>query len=215
MIDPVPGQRPPRRRSRGVQRTALIGMVTGAALLLVTVIAQIIVLERADTRPPVDAREAEASPAPPPGDLMARGLAFPVRGIEPRSIADSFNDARGATRVHNAMDIMAPRGTPVLAVDAGTVARLGNGGAGGITIYQVDDAGRYAFYYAHLDRLVAGLAVGRKVRRGEVLGYVGTTGNAPASAPHLHFAIYAIGEGKGRWGERPINPYPLWKQAAD
>jgi murein DD-endopeptidase MepM/ murein hydrolase activator NlpD len=113
------------------------------------------------------------------------------------------------------MDIMAPRGTPVVAVDAGTVSRLGNGGAGGITVYQVDEAGRYGFYYAHLDRLVPGLAPGRVVRRGEVLGYVGTTGNAPRSAPHLHFAIYEIGEGRGRWGERPINPYPLWKQQAD
>lgn len=215
MIDPVPGPRPPRRRRRGVQRTALLGMVMGAALLLVTVIVQIIVLERGDKVPATDARETAASPAPPPADLLARGLDFPVRGIEPRSIADSFTDARGATRIHNAMDIMAPRGTPVLAVDAGTVERLGNGGAGGITVYQVDEAGRYAFYYAHLDRLVAGLAVGRKVRRGEVLGYVGTTGNAPAGAPHLHFAIYEIGEGKGRFGERPINPYPLWKRQAD
>jgi murein DD-endopeptidase MepM/ murein hydrolase activator NlpD len=189
-------------------------MVMGAALLLAAVIVQIVLLERPDRPPAVEPREAAASPAPPPADLMARGLAFPVRGIEPRSIADSFTDARGATRIHNAMDIMAPRGTPVVAVDAGTVERLGNGGAGGITIYQVDEAGRYSFYYAHLDRLAAGLAVGRKVRRGEVLGYVGTTGNAPASAPHLHFAIYAIGEGKGRWGERPINPYPLWKGAA-
>lgn len=214
MIDPAPGPRPPRRRRRGIQRTALLGMVMGAALLLIAVIVQIVLLERGDEPASVDPRSA-ASPAPPPGELLARGLVFPVRGIEPRSIADTFTDARGATRIHNAMDIMAPRGTPVLAVDAGTVERLGNRGAGGITVYQVDDAGRYAFYYAHLDRLVAGLAVGRKVRRGEVLGYVGTTGNAPASAPHLHFAIYAIGEGKGRWGERPINPYPLWKRQAD
>jgi murein DD-endopeptidase MepM/ murein hydrolase activator NlpD len=148
----------------------------------------------------------------PPADLLARDLAFPVRGIDLGKIADSFTDARGATRVHNAMDIMAPRGTPVVAADAGTVSRVGKGGAGGIAVYQVDAAGRYGYYYAHLDRLAPGIVPGLAVRRGDVLGYVGTTGNAPASAPHLHFAIYEIGEGRGRWGERPVNPYPLWKR---
>jgi peptidoglycan LD-endopeptidase LytH len=150
----------------------------------------------------------------PPADLLARELAFPVRGIAPASIADTFTDARGATRFHNAMDIMAARGTAVVAVDAGTVSRLGSGGAGGITVYQLDEAGRYGFYYAHLDRLAPGLAEGQAVRRGDVLGYVGTTGNAPASAPHLHFAIYAIVDGRTRWGGRPVNPYPLWRRAA-
>jgi murein DD-endopeptidase MepM/ murein hydrolase activator NlpD len=108
---------------------------------------------------------------------------------------------------------MAPRGTAVVAVDGGTVSQLGNSGAGGITVYQLDEAGRYAYYYAHLDRLAPGLAEGQAVRRGDVLGYVGTTGNAPASAPHLHFAIYVIADGKTRWGGRPVNPYPLWRSA--
>jgi len=103
----------------------------------------------------------------------------------------------------------------VVAVDAGTVSRLGNSGAGGITVYQLDEAGRYGYYYAHLDRLIAGLAEGQAVRRGDVLGYVGTTGNAPASAPHLHFAIYVIADGQTRWGGRPVNPYPLWRRTSD
>lgn len=209
---PVPQR--PVPRSRSLQRTAVLGMMTGAALLLIAVVTQIVLVERADKGTATRAPTGETGPAPPPGDLLARDLAFPVRGIDLASIADSFTDARGATRVHNAMDILAPRGTPVVAVDAGTVSRLGKGGAGGITVYQVDVAGRYGFYYAHLDRIAAGLAVGQTIRRGEVLGYVGTTGNAPAGTPHLHFAIYEIGEGRSQWGGRPINPYPLWRKAA-
>ncbi len=190
----------------------------GAALLVAAVAAQMVVLDRAGRplAPPIpESAESAAPPVPPPGDLLARELAFPVRGIEPAAMADTFTDARGATRVHNAMDIMAPRGTPVVAVDAGRIERVGKGGPGGITVYQVDEAARYGFYYAHLDRLAPALAAGQSVRRGDVIGYVGSTGNAPATAPHLHFAIYEIGDGKGRWGERPVNPYPLWARPAD
>jgi peptidoglycan LD-endopeptidase LytH len=213
MIARVEGPRPPPGRAGIVQRTALLGMVMGAALFVVAVVVQRLAV-RDRSLPPAEIEPTAASVLQPPGELLARRLAFPVRGIEPESIADSFADARGATRVHNAMDIMAPRGTPVVAVDAGTVSRLGNGGAGGITVYQLDETGRYAFYYAHLDRIAPGLAEGQAVRRGDVLGYVGTTGNAPATAPHLHFAIYEVPDRRTRWGGRPINPYPLWKPAA-
>jgi len=206
VIARIQGPRPPRGPARSLQRTALLGMAMGAALFFAAVVVQLVLRDR----PGVD--ETATAILEPPRELLARDLAFPVRGIEPAAIADSFTDARGLTRVHNAMDIMAPRGTAVLAVDAGTVSRLGSGGAGGITVYQLDQGGRYAFYYAHLDRLAAGLAEGQAVRRGDVLGYVGTTGNAPARAPHLHFAIYAVADGQGRWGGRPINPYPLWKR---
>lgn len=150
----------------------------------------------------------------PPADLVDRDITFPVQGVDPATLVDTFTDARGATRVHNAMDIMAPRGTAVLAVDAGTISRLGNGGAGGITVYQVDERERYAFYYAHLDRLAPGITQGQAVKRGDVIGFVGTTGNAPRSAPHLHFAIYEIGETRARFGGRPINPFPLWRRPA-
>jgi murein DD-endopeptidase MepM/ murein hydrolase activator NlpD len=212
MIARIQGPRPPRGRARSLQRTAVLGMMIGAALFVAAAIVHLVVRERAGRPPSGDAGTTAA--LHPPADLLARDLQFPVKGIAPASIADSFTDARGATRVHNAMDIMAPRGTAVLAVDAGTVSRLGKSGAGGITVYQLDQAGRYGFYYAHLDRLAAGLAEGQAVRRGDVLGYVGTTGNAPASAPHLHFAIYEVADGNVRWGGRPINPYPLWKRAA-
>jgi len=207
VIARVQGPRPPRGRARSLQRTALLGMVMGAALFVAAVVVQLVLRDRAG-------RPAETGTATlqPPGELLARDLAFPVRGIDPASMADTFTDARGVMRAHNAMDIMAPRGTAVVAVDAGTVSRLGNGGAGGIAVYQLDEAGRYGFYYAHLDRLAAGLAEGQSVRRGDVLGYVGATGNAPAGAPHLHFAIYGVADGQTRWGGRPINPYPLWKR---
>lgn len=188
-------------------------MLLGAGLFVAAVVVQLVLRERA-RGPGAEAPGAAASTIQPPAELLARDLAFPVRGIAPSSIADTFTDARGATRFHNAMDIMAPRGTAVVAVDGGTVTRLGKGGAGGITVYQVDEAERYGYYYAHLDRLAPGLAEGQAVRRGDVLGYVGTTGNAPAGAPHLHFAIFEIVDGRTRWGGRPINPYPLWKRAA-
>ena len=212
MIARVHGPRPPRGRARSLQRTALLGVMMGSALFVAAVVVQLVLRERAGR--PAGIEEPANATIPPPGDLLARDLAFPVRGITAASIADSFTDARGATRVHNAMDILAPRGTPVVAVDTGTVSRLGSSGAGGITVYQIDEAGRYGFYYAHLDRLAAGLAEGKAVRRGDVLGYVGTTGNAPASAPHLHFAIFEVADGRTRWGGRPINPYPLWQRPA-
>ena len=158
-------------------------------------------------------RDGDHAPAAPSCSPAASRSPCAVSSRRPSRTR--FTDARGATRVHDAMDIMAPRGTAVVAVDGGTVSRLGNSGAGGITVYQLDEAGRYGYYYAHLDRLAAGLAEGQAVRRGDVLGYVGTTGNAPASAPHLHFAIYVVADGQTRWGGRPVNPYPLWRRSAD
>jgi murein DD-endopeptidase MepM/ murein hydrolase activator NlpD len=99
----------------------------------------------------------------------------------------------------------------VLAVEAGRIARLHHGGAGGITVYELDDASRYGYYYAHLERYADGLVEGKTVARGEVLGYVGTTGNAPPGTPHLHFAIYEVADPKRPWRGRPIDPFPLWR----
>jgi peptidoglycan LD-endopeptidase LytH len=211
VIARVQGPRPPRGGARSVQRTAVLGMLMGAVLFVAAAVVHLVVRDRAGRPAGADATGI----IQPPSELFARDLAFPVSGIEPAAIADTFTDARGLMRVHNAMDIMAPRGTAVVAVDAGTVNRLGNSGAGGITVYQLDQAGRFGFYYAHLDRLAAGLAEGQAVRRGDVLGYVGTTGNAPAGAPHLHFAIFAVADGESRWGGRPVNPYPLWRRTSD
>jgi murein DD-endopeptidase MepM/ murein hydrolase activator NlpD len=145
-------------------------------------------------------------------DLRARKLAFPVQGVAADRLINSFQEPRGAgTRSHRAVDIMAPRRTPVRAVEAGTIARLDNSAAGGISVYQFDPDERYCYYYAHLDAYAPGLREGEKVERGQVLGYVGTTGNAPASAPHLHFAIYRLSASKQWWAGTALNPYPVFR----
>jgi len=145
-------------------------------------------------------------------DLRARKLAFPVEGVAPDRLIDSFREPRGAgTRLHRAVDIMAPRRTPVRAVEAGTIARLDSSAAGGISIYQFDPHERYCYYYAHLDAYAPGLREGDKVERGQVLGYVGTTGNAPAGTPHLHFAIYRLSDSKQWWAGTALDPYPVFR----
>lgn len=161
-------------------------------------------------------RDADAAARTPPGQTGPSGsiasgdrLAIPVRGIRPEQLADTYGDARGTDRSHNAMDIMAPTGTPVVAVSDGKLVKIFNSKAGGLTLYQFDPTETYTYYYAHLDRYAQGLAEGQLLRRGQVIGYVGSTGNADPAAPHLHFAIYRLGPDK-RWHEgTPINPYPL------
>lgn len=111
--------------------------------------------------------------------------------------------------MHDAIDIMAPRGTPVRAVADGTVEKLFTSEAGGLTLYQFEPTGRYAYYYAHLDRYAPGLAEGDTLRQGQLVGYVGSTGNASDDAPHLHFAIFLLGPEKRWWEGTAINPYPL------
>ena len=140
--------------------------------------------------------------------LAARQLTIPVAGVSARSLADTYNDRRGS-KPHDAIDISAPRGTPVLAADDGRIVKLFSSVPGGLTVYQFDPEQRVAYYYAHLDRYAEGLREGEPVRRGDILGYVGTTGNAPADAPHLHFAIFVLGPERQWWKGTPINPYPL------
>jgi murein DD-endopeptidase MepM/ murein hydrolase activator NlpD len=150
--------------------------------------------------------------APALAELRARRLAFPVEGVEPESLIDSFTDPRGAgTRRHRAVDILAPRRTPVRAVDAGRIARLERSASGGISVYQLDPEERYCYYYAHLDGYAPGLAEGARVERGQLLAYVGTTGNAPRTTPHLHFAIYRLSEAKRWWAGTAVNPYTVFR----
>jgi len=165
--------------------------------------------------PGARSRHTAAPVAPTPvvsaGDLEAlrtRALLFPVPEVAPSSVRDTFEDARGGAR-HEALDIPAPRGAPVVAVDDGTVAKLFTSVPGGLTIYVFDDARRYAFYYARLDAYADGLVEGRRVRRGDVVGRVGTTGNAPPDGPHLHFAIFKLEPVPRWWVGTPIDPYPL------
>ena len=162
---------------------------------------------------------ASPFPAAPPTDVVepspadadaARGLLLPVAGIQPSQLSDTFQDARsGGARTHEALDIMAARGTPVLATLDGTVEKLFESVPGGLTIYQFDPQRTHAYYYAHLDRYAAGLAEGQQVRRGDVIGYVGSTGNASKDAPHLHFAVFVLGPEKQWWKGTAVNPYPL------
>jgi peptidoglycan LD-endopeptidase LytH len=139
-------------------------------------------------------------------ELRARDLDFPVQGIPRDKLTDTFDEARTG-HVHEAADIMAPRNTPVRAVEDGTIARLLQNASGGITIYQLDPSRRYIYYYAHLERYAEGLREGLEVDRGQVIGYVGTSGNAPRNAPHLHFAIFRVLDPKQWWGGAPVNPY--------
>jgi murein DD-endopeptidase MepM/ murein hydrolase activator NlpD len=143
-------------------------------------------------------------------DLDSRILELPIAGLRKSDLYDTFSQERAAgERRHEATDIMAPRGTPVLAVDGGTIAKLFNSKQGGLTIYQFDLAEKYCYYYAHLDRYADGLRDGMHVKVGDTIGYVGSTGNASPSAPHLHFAIFELGEDKKWWEGKPINPYPI------
>jgi murein DD-endopeptidase MepM/ murein hydrolase activator NlpD len=141
-----------------------------------------------------------------PAELADRDLLIPVEGIGRDSLTRQFADLRGS-RSHEAIDILAPRHTPVRAVEDGTIARLFNSKAGGITVYQFDPTGRYCYYYAHLERYAHGLSEGASVRRGQILGYVGTSGNAPPNTPHLHFAIFRLTNEKRWWEGTPIDPY--------
>lgn len=147
--------------------------------------------------------------APEAKDLAARHLTIPVQGIEPGKLVRSYHDRRSGGREHEALDILAPRDTPVVAVEDGTIAKLFVSKAGGNTIYQFDPGREYAYYYAHLGRYADGLQEGAAVHRGQVIGYVGTSGNAPQNTPHLHFAVFRLTSGKHWWEGTPIDPYDI------
>ena len=149
--------------------------------------------------------------APPTTTVTAPGasLAMPLPNLQASQLVDTFDDLRGTDRRHEALDIAAPAGTPVLAVADGTVQKLFNSVPGGITLYQFEPSGRYAYYYAHLQGYAPGIAEGRALKRGEVIGYVGSTGNARPDAPHLHFAVFELGPEKRWWQGTAIDPYPL------
>jgi len=170
-------------------------------------------------------KEEPAPVAPPPSaatttpaatvtaidDLRNRQLTLPVQGIKRDELRDTFNEARGSARKHEALDVLAPRNTPVLAVEDGKIARLFLSDAGGITIYQFDPTETYCYYYAHLERYADGLKEGAPIKRGQVIGYVGTTGNAPRDTPHLHFAIFKMTDEKRWWQGTPLDPYSVLK----
>jgi murein DD-endopeptidase MepM/ murein hydrolase activator NlpD len=171
-----------------------------------------------ETPPPVSPPPPEVKAAAPSvpvmsanvtEDLRSRALTLPVQGIKKDDLRDTFNELRGGTRRHEAIDILAPRNTPVFAVEDGKVARLFLSDAGGITMYQYDPTETDVYYYAHLERYAEGLKEGNTIKRGQVIGYVGTTGNAPRDTPHLHFAIFKMTNDKRWWQGTPIDPYSV------
>lgn len=166
--------------------------------------------------------ETEAAPSPNIGatsDATLTGsfvgtlkLIIPVMGVRPDQLQDTFTDARSEGRVHDAIDIPAPAGTPVLAAADGEIAKLFQNERGGTTIYQLSSDKKLVFYYAHLQRYADGLVAGKFVHQGEVIGYVGDTGNAGAGNFHLHFSISVIADPKRYWEGTNINPYPLLRR---
>ena len=143
--------------------------------------------------------------------LRSRALTVPVQGVAAAQLTDTYTQARAAGAVHEALDIMAERGTPVLAVEGGEVVKLFTSKPGGITLYQFDPGKQYAYYYAHLDRYAEGMKEGARLRQGQVIGYVGSTGNALPDATHLHFAIFLLGPERQWWRGTPLNPFRVWR----
>lgn len=163
------------------------------------------------TTPALD-EPSSASGEPPtttPTDQPTAALMIPVAGIQPGQLTDTFTQARSGGRVHDAIDIMAPRGSQVLATDDGKVVKLFNSKLGGITLYQFDPTEKFVYYYAHLDGYAPGVIEGKQLHRGDMIGYVGSTGDANAAAPHLHFEISVLGPEKHWWQATALNPYPL------
>lgn len=157
---------------------------------------------------PADAPVAVAPPRPAAAE--AGPLLIPVEGVPPTALSDTFTQARASgARPHDAIDIMAARGRAVLAAADGRIEKLFWSEEGGRTVYQRSQDGRSIYYYAHLDGYAPGLAEGQAVRRGQRIASVGSTGNADPAAPHLHFAVHAMGPGEAWYGGRPVNPYPL------
>lgn len=200
------------RPRRGVATTVAMAMAAGACLSVVGP-----ALAQASGAPAAQ----PSRPAPPAsastvavGDPPLRPLAVPVQGVAAAQLQDTYHAARGGSRQHQALDIAAPRGRPVYAADDGTPVKLFRSVPGGLTLYQFDPERRVAYYYAHLDRYADGLREGMALRRCELIGYVGTSGNAPPDAPHLHFAVFRLGALRQWWVGSAVDPLPALRAGA-
>lgn len=152
---------------------------------------------------------SERMRVPKKPEVHEPGLTLPIEGLKPSDIQDTYYQSRGGgERIHEATDILAPRGTPVHAMVDGVIQKLFVSKPGGNTIYEFDETGRLCYYYAHLDHYADGLHEGQRVRAGDVIGYVGTTGNADPKTPHLHLAFLRLNSEKQWWKGTPENPYP-------
>ncbi|HZG53533.1 MAG TPA: M23 family metallopeptidase [Pyrinomonadaceae bacterium] len=158
----------------------------------------------AHTAPPAPTVQADAG-----ATSSGASLTIPVAGVRPEQLQDTYTQSRSEGRTHNAIDIMAARNTPVVAAADGRVIKLFQSERGGITLYQLGTDNRTVYYYAHLERYADGLAENRFMRRGELLGYVGDSGNAGRDNCHLHFSIWLVTDPKRFWDGENLNPYPL------
>lgn len=158
----------------------------------------------------LDSTPTGENPTPTAAELAAlrAALVSPIAGVDVSKLTSNFDEARG-TRRHDALDILAPRGTPIRSAASGRLLRLFTSKAGGLMVYATDSTERWILMYAHLDGYAPGMREGMPLRRGEVIGYVGTTGNAPPNTPHLHFAIARVGDVKRWWDGTPVDPWPL------
>jgi len=147
----------------------------------------------------------------PIAELRHHSLRVPLDDANVDAMKGGFGERRGDLRGHEAVDLLAPRNTPVHAVENGTIARLFFSKAGGTTIYQFDPSGQFCYYYAHLERYAGGLHDGQPVSKGDVIGYVGTSGNAPRNTPHLHFAIFQLTDAQRWWQGTAIDPYLVFR----
>ena len=180
-------------------RAVAIGAALGEAALLLGLLAY---LAASGKTLRVSVGRPEAPPA-------AARLVIPVAGVREAELRDSYGAGRSGARRHKGVDIFAADGTPVLAASAGVIVSRTTSALGGVSLYQRDADGRTVYYYAHLQRYRAGLKEGDLVRAGDVIAYVGHSGNAPAGNPHLHFAVYTVSDPNRWWRGRDLNPYPL------
>lgn len=176
---------------------------------------KITLTRRGDTATVIDTSKNVAGGTADLAELRAHSPIIPVEGVTADRLVDSFDDPRGGTRRHEAMDIIAPRGARVLSADAGRVLKLHNSVAGGLSIYVADPTQRFIMLYAHLDSYRPGLVEGATVKQGELLGFVGFTGNGSPSAPHLHFAIARSDNSTEWWKGTPLNPFLIYRGKTD
>ena len=160
-------------------------------------------------RPAPQELPALADATPAVAAAPAAKLRIPVEGIKLSQLSDNFDQPRGKERHHEALDIMAPKGSKVIAVADGKVVKLFNSKPGGLTVYQFDPSEKYSYYYAHLDRYADGVKEGTVLKRGDLVGYVGVTGNSNKDGPHLHFAVFELTPKKEWWKGTPVNPFPM------
>jgi murein DD-endopeptidase MepM/ murein hydrolase activator NlpD len=193
-------------------KTFAIVLVTALVTCAVTSLFWIVAYSSISDEPAPRTRGSAKRPPPPREVVLGpSGLAIPVQGVAPSALVDTYSEARaGGARVHDAIDIMAPGGTPVLSAAPGRVEKLFfSKGGGGVTAYVRSRDGGWSYYYAHLQDYAPGLAEGQQLRRGDPIGRVGVTGNANPKGPHLHFAIHRMARGDAWHEGRAVNPYPL------